>query len=245
MSYVFDVDGTLTPSREPIDSSFLSFMLDFADNHNVYFVTGSDREKTIEQIGVELYYSAQRVYNCSGSDVYEKDVNVYRDEWELPEEVEKFLQEELDFSKFSNRNGNHIERRPGTVNFSVLGRDPDPMKGRKEYVSWDKIYSERELIARRIKKQFPDLYVALGGQTGLDIAPKGRGKDQIVRDFEGGIKFYGDRMDTSGNDYSLAMAIRKKGLGETFHVYDYKHTWELLQYETTLESGTSDGKKNF
>ena len=79
----------------------------------------------------------------------------------------------------------------------------------------------------------------------MDIAPKGRGKDQIVRDFEGGIKFYGDRMDTSGNDYSLAMAIRKKGLGETFHVYDYKHTWELLQYETTLESGTSDGKKNF
>ena len=59
------------------------------------------------------------------------------------------------------------------------------------------------------------------------------------------IKFYGDRMDKGGNDYSLAMAIREKGLGETFHVYDWKHTWELLEYETSLRSGTSNKKKTF
>ena len=39
MSYVFDVDGTLTPSRKQIDPDFLSFMLDFSDKHNVYFVS--------------------------------------------------------------------------------------------------------------------------------------------------------------------------------------------------------------
>ncbi len=243
MSYVFDVDGTLTPSRKQIDSEFLSFMLDFSEKHNVYFVTGSDREKTIEQVGLDLYNSAKRVYNCSGSDVYEKDVNVYRDDWELPEQVERFLQDELDFSQFPIRNGNHIERRPGTVNFSILGRDVDPMKGREEYIAWDKIHSERKFIALRILDMFPDLYVALGGQTGIDIAPKGRGKEQIIRDFEGGVRFYGDRMDKDGNDYSLAQAIKERGLGEVFHVYDYKHTWELLEYETNSQSGTSFGRK--
>ena len=61
MSYVFDVDGTLTPSRKKIDPDFLSFMLDFADKYNVYFVTGSDRDKTLEQIGLDLYNAAKRV----------------------------------------------------------------------------------------------------------------------------------------------------------------------------------------
>ena len=244
MSYVFDVDGTLTPSRKQIDPDFLSFMLDFSDKHNVYFVTGSDREKTIEQVGLDLYYSAKRVYNCSGSDVYEKDVNVYRDTWELPKEVEMHLNDELNFSKFPLRNGNHIERRPGTVNFSILGRDLDPMKGREEYISWDKVNQERDYIARRLRHSFPNLYVALGGQTGLDIAPMGGGKEQIIRDFEGGVKFYGDRMDKGGNEHSLAIAIRDNKLGETFHVYDYHHTWELLEYEISSESGTSDGKKS-
>ncbi len=245
MSYVFDIDGTLTPSRGKIDQNFLQFMLFFAGTHNVYLVTGSDRNKTLEQIGWDLYNSCKRVYNCSGSDVYEADRNVYRDNWELPEEVEKFLQDELDYSQFPLRNGNHIERRPGTVNFSILGRDSDPMLGRKEYIEWNEKTNEREDIADRLRNQFPELYVALGGQTGLDIAPQGKGKEQIIRDFEGGIKFYGDRMDKGGNDYSLAMAIREKGLGETFHVYDWKHTWELLEYETSLRSGTSNKKKTF
>ena len=245
MSYVFDIDGTLTPSRGKIDQNFLQFMLFFAGTHNVYLVTGSDRNKTLEQIGWDLYNSCKRVYNCSGSDVYEADRNVYRDNWELPEEVEKFLQDELDYSQFPLRNGNHIERRPGTVNFSILGRDSDPMLGRKEYIEWNEKTNEREDIADRLRNQFPELYVALGGQTGLDIAPQGKGKEQIIRDFEGGIKFYGDRMDKGGNDYSLAMAIREKGLGETFHVYDWKHTWELLEYENSLRSGTSNKKKTF
>ena len=135
--FIFDVDGTLTPSRGKIDAEFLQFMLFFAGTNDVYLVTGSDRQKTLEQVGLDLYNSCKRVYNFSGSDVYETDKNVYRDDWELPDNVERFLQDELDFSQFPIRNGNHIERRPGGVNFSILGRDPDPMLGRKEYISWD------------------------------------------------------------------------------------------------------------
>jgi len=235
MSYVFDVDGTLTPSRKQIDPEFLLFMMFFAARNNVYLVTGSDRDKTIEQIGIDLYNSAKRVYNCSGSDVYEGDKNVYRSEWELPWEVERFLEDELDYSQFVMRNGNHIERRPGGVNFSILGRDKDPFLGREEYVQWCKETNEREDIADRLKSAFPGLSIALGGQTGLDIGPWGSDKSQILRDFSKDDKlyFFGDRMEEGGNDCSLAMAIRDKKWGETFHVCDYKHTWKLLESETT------------
>ena len=235
MNYIFDVDGTLTPSRGKIEHEFWAPFLIFCRHHNVYLVTGSDRQKTLEQLGLDICYTAKRVYNCSGSDVYEKDKNVYRDDWVLSSEVEAYLMLELRKSQFPIRNGLHIEHRPGTVNFSVLGRGKDPTDGREEYIKWDVNTNERENIARRVRKEFPDLYVALGGQTGLDIAPKGRGKEQILRDFpDGNIKFFGDKMDEGGNDYTLAKEIRERNLGTTYHVYDYKHTWELLDYEATV-----------
>ena len=68
---IFDVDGTLTPSRQQIDSSFSAYLIDYLCSiYDVYLVTGSDRAKTIEQVGLDIYNSSKRVYNCSGSDVY-------------------------------------------------------------------------------------------------------------------------------------------------------------------------------
>ena len=227
--YIFDVDGTLTPSRKKKKHEFWAPFLIFCREHNVYLVTGSDREKTVEQLGLDIFYTSKRVYNCSGSDAYEKDVNVYRDDWELPAFLERFLLDELDYSQFPIRNGNHIERRYGGVNFSILGRDEDPMKGRKEYIEWDKQVNEREDIADRIRSEFPAFNVALGGQTGLDIGPQGSDKSQILRDFneDDELHFFGDRMESGGNDYSLGQAVEKRG-GIAYNVKDYKETWKLL-----------------
>ena len=229
--YIFDIDGTLTPSRMQIDPDFRAFMLIFAWEHDVYLVTGSDRKKTIEQVGEDLYNRSKRVYNCSGSDVYEGDKNVYRDQWELPLDVERFLNDEMDYSQFPIRNGNYIERRPGSVNFSILGRDEDPFNGRKEYVEWDKRTNERADIADRIRRQFPGLTVAVGGQTGIDIGPFGSDKSQILRDFsqDDQIHFFGDRMEKGGNDHSLAMVVQNLSMGEIHPVNRWEDTWELLK----------------
>ena len=223
--YLFDVDGTITPSRKKIKHEFWAPFLMFCRQHDVYLVTGSDRVKTVEQVGLDICYAAKRVYNCSGSDAYEKDVNVYRDEWELPKKVEKFLEDELAYSCFPIRNGLHIERRPGGVNFSILGRGKDPSAGRAEYVKWDKERLERQDIATRLRNAFPDLSVALGGQTGLDLGPLGSDKSQILRDFDekDELYFFGDRMEEGGNDYSLGEAVKKMG-GYTYHVKDWKGT---------------------
>ena len=227
--FIFDVDGTLTPSRRKITSEFFHEFYQFVDKNDVYLVTGSDRDKTLEQVTPEIYNHCKRVYNCSGSDAYESDKNVYRDTWELPGDVEKFLNDELDFSQFPLRNGNHIERRPGGVNFSILGRDPDPFLGRDEYVQWDKETNERSDIADRIRNQFPNLTVALGGQTGIDIGPLGADKSQILRDFGLGneLHFFGDRMEPGGNDHSLGEAVKAKG-GYTYNVDGWKETRSVI-----------------
>ena len=230
------MDGTLTPSRKKIEHEFWAPFLIFCRHHDVYLVTGSDRQKTLEQLGLDICYTAKRVYNCSGCDVYDRDVNVYRDTWKPSDEVRQFLQDELDYSQFRIRTDPHIEERPGCINFSILGRGANWTE-REVYKEWDKDEHERESISRRFNKRFPDLYATVGGQTGLDIAPLGRDKSQILRDFneDDELHFFGDRMEEGGNDYSLAKAVKKMG-GYPHHVSDWKDTrTKLVELTDFLE----------
>ena len=219
----------MTPARKTIEPEFLHFFYEFSTCNDVYLVTGSDREKTIEQVTPGIYNNAKRVYNCSGSDVYEADVSVYRDDWELPRDVEMHLENELLFSKFPVRNGEHIERRPGGVNFSILGRGLTCFVEREEYVKWDQRTNERKEIARRLKLKFPELEVNIGGQTGLDLGPKGSDKSQILRDFKLGeqLVFFGDMMEEGQNDYALAKAVQEVG-GSSHCVNGWKDTMMIL-----------------
>ena len=227
--FIFDVDGTLTPSRQQMNFEFMCFMIKFCCTYDVYLVTGSDRAKTVEQIGLDVYNRSIRVYNCSGADVYEKDANVYKSNWKISEEVEKFLQDELDFSQFPVRCGNHIETRPGGINFSILGRGEGVnLPDREEYVKWDRNTGERILIADRLKNQFPDLNVQIGGQTGLDISDND--KSQILRDFnpEDELVFFGDMMKEGQNDYPLAQAVDNLG-GTNYSVNGWQDTYSKLK----------------
>ena len=231
--FIFDVDGTLTPSRQQMDFKFMCFMIKFCCTYDVYLVTGSNREKTAEQVGLDVYNRSIRVYNCSGADVYEKDVNVYKSDWKISDEVKKFLQDELDFSQFPVRCGNHIETRPGGINFSILGRGEGVnLPDREEYVKWDRNTGERILIADRLKNQFPDLNVQIGGQTGLDISDND--KSQILRDFnpEDELVFFGDMMKEGQNDYPLAQAIDNLG-GTNYSVNSWQETYKKLRGLTT------------
>jgi len=227
--YIFDVDGTLTPSRQKIDPDFLIFFNSFVLANEVYLVTGSNREKTIEQITHLLYCNCKRVYNCAGNDVYEGDIRVYTNPWELPEEAREFLTEELHNSTFPVRTGTHIEERPGCVNFSIVGRGATLVE-RQVYCDWDDIKKERVEIANRFNKQFPELYAFVGGQTGVDISSKGSDKSQIVRDFmDGDVTFFGDRMDEHGNDRPLADKIIGNRLGQVIEVKGWEDTWSKLK----------------
>ena len=224
--FIFDVHGTLISNRKKIEREFLTAFLIFCRHHDVYLVTGSNREKTIYLLGIDAYYSVKRVYNCSGCDVYERDINVYRDTWKPSDEVRQFLQHELDHIKFKLGTDPYIEERPGCINFSILGRGAD-WKEREEYKEHDK--EEHEKIGKRFTQRFPDLYDTSGGQTGLAIAPLGRDKSQILRDFkeDDELHFFGDRIKEGGNDHFLALEIEKR-CGFVYNVEDYIQTWEIL-----------------
>lgn len=225
--WIFDVDGTLTPSRGKIDPKFKEFFNDFCRSNYVYLVTGSDKPKTVEQIGKDTYNLAHTVYNCSGNDVWQSNKNIRKNDWKLPEDAQEWLSEQLSASAFTLRTGLHFEHRTGMCNYSIVGRNAN-QEQRKQYVAWDEKYNERDLIAHNFNIMFPDLDARPGGETGIDIAPKGADKSQIIEDFNttrDEIWFFGDRMDKGGNDYPLAKLIKK-----TRHVQKWQNTWEYLTW---------------
>ena len=159
--FIFDVDGTLTPSRKQMDIGFSSEFLIFCCKYDTYLVTGSDKAKTVEQVGLDIYNRCKRVFNCSGSDIYDGNNSVYKSKWKPSNELISFLNDELDFSDFPIRTGNHIEHRPGGINFSILGRGEGSMNERDEYVKWDINTNERKDIVARLNENFPDLNVQI------------------------------------------------------------------------------------
>jgi phosphomannomutase len=232
--FIFDVDGTLTPSRGIIDLEFKAFFNSFCLMNEVYLVTGSDKPKTVEQISEGTYNLCKRVYQCSGSDVWDAETNILKSGWTLPDLARTFLISCEYESLFSLRTGNHIEQRSGMVNFSVVGRNANAEQ-RATYVEYDTVKNERINIASAFNTMFPELQATVGGETGIDIAPRGSDKSQILRDFkeDDTIHFYGDAMFEGGNDLPLAYALKDFQLGFSHQVDDWQHTWEKLREHTT------------
>lgn len=223
--FIFDVDGTLTPSRSKIDPEFKNWFLEFCVSNDVYLVTGSDHAKTVEQLGEHLCRWPIYIYNCSGNEVWAKGSLVKSKHWDAPAELYDFLNGWLAASKFPARTGNHIEERTGSLNFSVVGRNAT-LGERKLYREWDEENRERESIAFQINSMFENITATIGGETGIDIHPTGWDKSQVLQDFDlvkDRIFFFGDKTMPGGNDYPLA-----KQLKTAYQVKDWKETWETL-----------------
>ena len=228
--FIFDVDGTLTPSRGRMNKHFAVWFSHFCDKHTVHLVTGSDRLKTIEQIGEYIYFKCKSVYQCSGNEVWSEGRITGSSEWTLPNNAHEWLSVKLTESDFSIRSGLHFEHRTGMCNFSIVGRNADSQQ-RAAYVRYEEENGERGHIAQGFNKLFPELQATVGGETGIDIAPRGSDKSQILRDFNesDSIHFYGDAMYDNGNDYPLAHALLKMQLGFSHPVIGWQDTWKQLK----------------
>tara|TARA_R100000951_G_scaffold24316_1_gene20524 strand:- start:6769 stop:7512 length:744 start_codon:yes stop_codon:yes gene_type:complete len=235
--YIFDVDGTLTPSRSAIDKKFAQWLSDFCDNNDCYFVTGSDKPKTIEQIGETIYNKAKYVFQCAGNEMWRGDVLLSSGVLELSADLKQHLANILEQSSFKHKTGrNHIEQRSGLVNFSILGRPAGSMT-RDLYKKHDKFTNERYIICQELGFDYDSYQFSVAGDTGIDITTKGMDKSQILKHFSDTdiLYFFGDKTGSGGNDHEIALAVHDRlGYNRVFSIEGWRHTWNILKHEREL-----------
>ena len=234
--YIFDVDGTLTPSRLRMTEEFAKFFDKWSSKNKYYLVTGSDLDKTKEQVPIAYIDRAVAIFTCCGNEMWLGDKQVLTKPFKPPEDLLDYLQKLVNSElNYPVKTGNHIEDRGSLLNFSIVGRDCSLIQ-RLDYYRYDEQLGERKDIADYIMKKWPDLDAVIGGQISIDIYPKGNDKSQVLNIIEqdrlvppNEYIFIGDGIQNGGNDYPLAELMANTEICDWYHTEGWEHTKEILE----------------
>ena len=98
--YIFDVAGTLTPSRRRMTEDFARFFDEWSSENVFYLVSGSDLEKMREQVPIAYLDRAQGIFTCGGNKFYIDDKLQYENIFKPSRKLKSFLmngQKEIHF----------------------------------------------------------------------------------------------------------------------------------------------------
>jgi phosphomannomutase len=231
--YVFDMDGTLTPSRQPMEKEFAKWFKKFIDRNDAYLVTGSDLDKIKSQIPNRICKNMKGIFAVMGNEYYERNKLIYKNDFVFDKKLLQMLEDFRKNTKYPYKlYPNYIEFRTGMINFCVVGRDCPPEESNR-YKGWDDIAGERVAIQKSLTPLFPNLDFTIGGAISMDIVPKGKGKEQVADVLRNKfpdslIIFVGDRTEKGGNDYSIAQRLLELGNSKIVPVDNPNDTMKKL-----------------
>lgn len=210
--FLFDVDGTLTPSRQKAPEEILNMLTELKKRAYIGFVGGSDLKKQQEQIGSELLTIFDFGFPENGVQFYRGKELVSSESFigYLGEEnyglLVNFILLLLSKCELPVKRGNFIELRHSMMNVSPVGRSCSTEE-RQAFCELDKQKRFRESIAQQINEKFGDslnIQCSIGGQISIDIFPKGWDKTYCLRHIkQKQIYFFGDMTHKGGNDYEI------------------------------------------
>lgn len=217
---IFDLDGTLAPSKSFMDQEMADLIMKLLAKKKVVVVSGGSRRQFESQFLKGLPESSKNFLNLilmptSGTrmDVWdgEKWVEKYAEllTVEEKERIMKALNEALvesDYEKPEKVFGPLIEDRESQITFSALGQEaPIELKA-----VWDKDRNKRDKIAIPLRNKIPEFAVGVNAYTSIDITRKGVDKSYAVRKLRDTLNipiermlFVGDALFEGGNDYSV------------------------------------------
>jgi phosphomannomutase len=237
ITYLFDVDGTLTKPIQKMEAGFTVSFLSWMNDKTVFLAAGSNIEKIQRQLPSSVLSRLDGIFCCMGNEFWQKNKLIYQNEFNVPFRLKEMLTSFQMYTSFPVKakkggRGNIFEHRAGMLNFTTIGRNADTEE-RNKYCKWDEKYGERKSIALEIEDQFPELEARLGGQISIDIQPKGNNKSQAsqwVRENIGGeIIFVGDKCLKGGNDYDIVFDLIRNQDGLFFQVDSPDETEGLLK----------------
>nr|ACO11539.1 Phosphomannomutase 2 [Caligus rogercresseyi] len=223
---LFDVDGTLTESRQLMKDSTGAFLRDVRrPEFTVGIVGGSDLKKISKQISggdeSSLVSSWDYVFAENGLVGYKEGRLITQESIskalgeEKCQKIINFALRHLSSLELPVKRGNFVEFRNGLINISPPGRSVS-QEQRLEFYELDKAQGIRSALAAELMKNFSGITVSLGGQISVDVFPEGWDKRFCLRRVieEDGLKdvhFFGDKTAPGGNDHEIFEDERTKG----------------------------------
>lgn len=239
----FDLDGTITESRQPIEKDISNLICNLSKKVLVIIISGSSFKNLLVQLNTFLDNEDKNVFENillmpgNGSQTYSYDKRTaswhMSEKVSMPEnlkqEIVRVLREMVNSHKFQipmNSMGVQIEDRQTQISFSALGVDA-PLNSK---ISWDKDQNKRKEIVSFIAPLLPKADIFIAGTTTIDILPKGVTKGIMLEKMlaSKGLKkedllFIGDALYEGGNDHE----VKKEGF-DVIQTSGPKQTSEII-----------------
>ncbi|HLP05732.1 MAG TPA: HAD-IIB family hydrolase [Paludibacter sp.] len=218
---VFDLDGTLTLSKSPVDDKISGLLHQLLGLVQVAVISGGGwpqfenqllpklpRDERLGRLTI-LPTCGTQLYRCAEG----KWTKVYSEDLQ-PDEKQKIissLHQALETVNLpvENRWGETIEDRGTQITFSGLGQHA-PLD---EKIKWDPHFSKRKEIRSVLIGMLPGFNISIGGTTSIDITKPGIDKAFGIRKLHEilnipleGMLYVGDSLFPGGNDYPVKLS---------------------------------------
>lgn len=223
----FDIDGTLTQSKLPLDEEMAELICQLIKQYKVAIISGASYEQFKWQIVSKLHCDSRYLENLYLLPVDGTVFCYRRNGWQCQHDA-PLSHEEKERIKTAFENifkksglespdkiyGELVEDRGAQLNFSALGQEaPTELKEK-----WDPDNKKRVRIIKALKNILPNFSMHIGGTTSIEITragiDKAYGLNKLME--QTGISreqmlYVGDKLFKGGNDEPVI------GLGLQYH----------------------------
>lgn len=236
--FVFDLDGTLAPSKSTIDEEMARLLGLLLQKGHVAIISGGAWTQFEKQVLAHLPPTAIRsrlsILPTNGTRFYAYDGDwkqLYADDFTPAEKAQITAALNKAIDQFGARPakawGELIEDRGSQITYSGLGQQA-PLEEKEK---WDPDFSRRQQMKVVLDQELPGFSVHLGGATSIDVTKQGIDKAYGIRKLEeilhipiADMLFMGDAIFPGGNDYPAkeagAQSILVRDVTETKRVLD-------------------------
>jgi phosphomannomutase len=217
---VFDLDGTLAPSKAALDDEMANLLGRLLGVVKVAIISGGDFPQFQTQVLSRLP-AGSNLKNLSILPTSGTKFFVYDGEWRKlysedlsdaqKQKIEAAIESAVAQAGFQPAQtwGEPIEDRGTQITYSALGQQA-PLD---EKAKWDPDFAKRKKIEAILDGTLPEFSVRLGGSTSIDVTRPGIDKGYGIRKLRdvlgipiANMLFIGDAIFPGGNDYPAFQA---------------------------------------
>lgn len=212
-AFVFDLDDTLAPSKQPIPVEIAYQLSLLAAHYQIGILTGGHFKQVEKQVLKHLPAGVANkinVFACSGSQVRLANKNLVSEI--IPKTQRdriKMLVEKAAIELglwCENPAGPIIEDRMSQITYSALGQEASP----EAKSGWDVDKRKRQNLVDRLQNLVEGFDFRIGGSTSVDVTMAGRDKAYGMKKFLNLVDvkpfetvYVGDAFTNSGNDFPV------------------------------------------